>query len=124
MKWKLQVGCWLLPLLAACASDAREEWFTRQTYPPTSQLELLDHWPERRSFVEIGAMISSADQASLARVMERAMRAGANAVLLGPEYRPEAATSTGAGGAGGRLVTEPYAAPLVRVRAVLIRYLP
>jgi hypothetical protein len=122
MKHRLCTG--MLLLLNACAPSVNEELLTSTAYPPTSQIDLLDTWPTDKRFVEIGTATTDASQKALAILMDRGMRIGANAVVLGRPQRREAMVPIGSSNAGSRLTAEPYMIPLVRVRAVYLKYLP
>ncbi len=112
-------------LLAGCAPTLREEPLTGRIYTPTTEVEILDAWPEDRRVVEIAAITARADQDSVAAIVERAKAIGADAVVFGLPYRYGDVDILFAGGnIGGHLAGGINTVPIMRIHARLIKYLP
>jgi len=112
-------------LLAGCAPILREEPLTSRIYAPTTEVDILDSWPEDRAFIKIADITARADDKSAAAIVEQAKTAGADAVVFGRPYHYGDVVILFAGGnIGGHLAGGINTVPMTRVRARLIKYLP
>jgi hypothetical protein len=114
----------LVSLLNACTPSVVEEMKVSRHYPPTYRVEVLDGWPEKRSFVELGTATTPSDDSALQRLKNSAMAAGADAIVLEPPNTATAMVPIGSNNAGSSLTAEPYLIPLNRLRVVYVRYQP
>jgi hypothetical protein len=122
MKYLLMIG---MLLLAGCAPILREEPLTSRIYTPTTEVDILDSWPEDTPFIEIAEITARADDESAAAIVEQAKAAGADAVVFGRPYHSGDVVILFAGGnIGGHLAGPINTVPMTRVRAQLIKYLP
>ncbi|WP_020160765.1 MULTISPECIES: hypothetical protein [Methylobacter] len=110
--------------LAACGPPTVQEVrYTRDTFEPTANVEVLDTWPRDRKYRQIAELeVSAGDHANDALV-EKAREMGADAIVIGPAFQhsqvhvPIDSAINGA--------SRSYrAVPLNRVRGIAIKFEP
>lgn len=84
MKYSLIIIC-LAALLSACAPPVNEIPYTAQTFPPTTEVDVLETEPAEQAYIRIAELevnVTNYPDEALELILDKAREVGADAVIV------------------------------------------